>query len=472
MNLQFAPSKVSLLAFMLLLGAAACGDDDAPPDAAIDASLDGTSLSDAQSDGNAQDTSPGQDSAPADGVMADSATAVCGNGRCEPGEASSCEADCGRCAALPNDATDLERQLVNMEADTWMELPDSLMRPVCVPDSAGVRGVGGCPQVIKAWSTAALDTNRRRMLVWGGGHADYLGNEVYSFHIPSGTWRRLTEPSSGQEQSRDPLANGAPVSRHTYDGVEYVGHADMLFASGGSRGGDGWATNVTWVFNGVDTWTDQAPDPIGPGGLEAASAYDPASRMVIYRLAENLYQYDLDTNTWTRLQALDRAPEWPRYARSGSKTGTIDTRRGLFWSVGNRDILVWDIAEGRMVTDDWVTSGGGDYTNTDLVGDRPDQLFEGGGGDIYNAGAPGFDYDAAADAMVAWVGEGGPWRLDLETRTWSQGNGEGAPISMNSGGTFGRWRYVAAYNVFVLINSVEENVRFYKNTRCMGRPDR
>ena len=42
------------------------------------------------------------------------------------------------------------------------------------------------------------------------------------------------------------------------------------------------------------------------------------------------------------------------------------------------------------------------------------------------------------------------------------------PTSETSGGTYGRWRYVDAYNVFILVNSVDENVYFYKHTPGCG----
>ncbi|MCB9654195.1 MAG: hypothetical protein H6729_08725 [Deltaproteobacteria bacterium] len=136
--------------------------------------------------------------------------------------------------------------------------------------------------------------------------------------------------------------------------------------------------------------------------------------------------------------------------------------------MGAKNVFIWDIDADKHVTDDWVTTGGGTYSNADLVKTRVDQLFESGGGDIYNANGPGFDYDSAADAMVAWVNEGGPYVLDLKTKIWTRMSDDDAPTHVNSGGTFGRWRYVPSLNVFILVNSVDENVYFYKHTRCGG----
>jgi len=46
-----------------------------------------------------------------------------------------------------------------------------------------------------AWSGGAFDTTRDRLVVWGGGHADYPGNELYVFDLGTLRWQRLTDPS-------------------------------------------------------------------------------------------------------------------------------------------------------------------------------------------------------------------------------------------------------------------------------------
>jgi hypothetical protein len=231
--------------------------------------------------------------------------------------------------------------------------------------------------------------------------------------------------------------------------------------------GEGGATAQTWLFNG--SWQRQTPAKGGnadQGHLMLASAYDAEGRQVLTH-STYLQIYDVDGDAWTT-NDFGAPPLWPRYAIGGDKTAAIDTQRRLFWSVGSGTVLVWDIARGMAVTDDWVTTGGGDYTNADDVGSYPDQIFESGGGAIYNAGAPGIDYDPTSDSLVAWPNRGAPYVLNLSTREWTTGNPAGAPMSETSGGTFGRWRYIRAYNVFILVNSVDENVYFYKHTTGCG----
>lgn len=394
-----------------------------------------------------------------------------GSGGGQPDGGGAC-VGCGPCdgAGTP---TAFEQTLLDLPADSWYAASGTEMRAVCVPDSVGVRGVGGCPAVVTAWGGGTYDSARRRLVLWGGGHDDYWGNELYGFDLAQGAWSRLTEPSTIAEGTapddflnRDPLPDGQPVSRHTYDGLEYVAHLDALFGQGGSRARDGGSTNRTWLHDlATASW---ATPTEGPGGYSLATAYDEASHAVLVDGAESFHICDLDASSWTEVPGFGSPPLWPRYSAWGDKTGAVDPSRGLFWVVGSGQFLVWSIADGAMVTDDWATTGGGSYSNADRVSEYPEQLFESGGGDVYDVSAPGFDYDGAADAFVAWPNAGAPYVLDLATLEWTTGSAAGAPTSATSGGTYGRWRYASAYNVFVLVTSVDEPVYFYKHTAGCG----
>lgn len=378
---------------------------------------------------------------------------------------------CGPCEEGA-ELTELERTLIELPPDSWYDAPGTPMREVCVPDSAGVHGASGCGAIVAAWGGGALDTRRQRLLIWGGGHNDYYGNELYAFDLRRGRWERLTEPTPPTPGwlPQDPLYDGNPVSRHTYDGVEYAANVDVLFAQGGSRANDGSGTSITWRLDlATLTWAQGAAG--GSGDLTQAAAYDPNGGQIFTRGNQQLLAYHLEEDRWERLAGFGESPLWPRYERWGDKTGAFDPTRDLFWSVGSGDILVWDATERRIVTDDWVTEGGGDYTNAEFAGigaHRPEQLFVSGGGDVYDAPAPGFDYDPTTDSFVGWPNAGAPRILDLTTKRWSLGSADGAPTSRTSGGTYGRFRYVAAYNVFVLVTSVDEDVHFYKHTAGCG----
>ncbi len=371
----------------------------------------------------------------------------------------------GGCAGEGAPLTELERTIAELPADTWWTATDTPMRAACPADLDGYY----CSSVIAAWSGGTWDPVHRQMLIFGGGHADSPDNTLYAFDLGTLTWSRLTERSSQDLMNTDPLPDGQPASRHSYDGVQYLAHAERLFVWGGSRWMDGNGTNVTWIFDHDGGWTDQmvTPQP-GAGAYSHATAYDPDSGVVVGHLGNNLQRYDYDSNTWELLEDYGFPPYWPRYAVSGDKRGTIDTSRGLFFAFGAGLYLVYDIAADAHVTDEWITTGGGMFDNLDAVAGYDGQHIVTGGAEVITAASPGVDYDRAGDALVAFVG-GAPWRLDLASKTWTQGSADGAPPEVtNSGGTFGRWRYIPRVNAFVLVNGVDEDVVFYKHTAECG----
>src|SRR5881394_4000718 len=64
----------------------------------------------------------------------------------------------------------------------WQELPNTKLQDACPPDNFGGQNYAfnfNCRMVISAWGGAIADTSRNRLILWGGGHSDYAGNELY-----------------------------------------------------------------------------------------------------------------------------------------------------------------------------------------------------------------------------------------------------------------------------------------------------
>ncbi|MBK6847349.1 MAG: hypothetical protein IPG96_07315 [Proteobacteria bacterium] len=166
--------------------------------------------------------------------------------------------------------------------------------------------------------------------------------------------------------------------------------------------------------------------------------------------AAGFNSYDYDTNTWTRLLDFGYPPYTGKYDGWGPRRGLVDTRRRLFFSLGSGGAtLVYDIAKAKVVSLDpeWEIAGG------EAIG---------------QPAAPGVDYDPAADALVGWVG-GAAYVLPLgvSPKAWHRMAAPGPAVTVTQG-TFGRWRYVSRYNVFLLVRSASENVTFYKHTAGCG----
>src|SRR5258708_34803242 len=86
------------------------------------------------------------------------------------------------------------------------------------------------------------------------------------------TLTRITNPGPvASPAGGEVLADGTPNSRHTYDGMAYIAHADSMWAFSGSLASDsGNAGQDTWTFNfATQKW--QLMNPVN--GTSPVSAY-------------------------------------------------------------------------------------------------------------------------------------------------------------------------------------------------------
>src|SRR5262249_2863854 len=83
-----------------------------------------------------------------------------------------------------------------------------------------------------------------------------------------------------------------------------------------------------------------------------------------------------------------------------------------------------------------------------------------------NGNAPGFVWDSAANVFVAWNGGTNLYTLDPHSWQWTahQESGGAVPTGPAETGTFGRFQYDAADNVFLVVNDINQDV-------YMIRPD-
>ena len=164
----------------------------------------------------------------------------------------------------------------NLKPGEWLEVPTSrldALKPDPLPPNQS-----GFAAVITAWSGGAADIKRGRLLVWGGGHGDYSGNEIYAFDINTLKWDRLSNPSTnvGGDESSGIYPDGTPRARHTYDYIEYIPTIDAFCTFGGGAmyptGGTGSRKTFCYDFK-LNKWI-QKNDAI-TGGIGAISGYDP-----------------------------------------------------------------------------------------------------------------------------------------------------------------------------------------------------
>jgi hypothetical protein len=306
----------------------------------------------------------------------------------------------------------------------------------------GQHGWSNKQTIMTAWSGGAFDPVNNQLLIWGGGLGNYRGNEIYAFSVDELKWKRLTDPyHATTNDCMDPFPDNTPMTRHTYDQLAFIDHANRFFVHGGAKNCAGRANvtmDLTWTFDmASNTWINLGREGIRPMGKEASNCeYDPVSQKVYYSCyGSGFYSYNYNTNAWTKLSTKN----------TSSLTGTIDTKRGLYLEIGKGQAYYYYLRQGS-----W----------------ERHTINASGDGSIVNATAPGMDYDPVSDRIVAWAG-GTVYNLNTETWTWTSHSSSGAP-SATSNGIYGRWRYVPSVNAFIAATSIDRNVYFYKLTKGGG----
>ncbi len=331
-----------------------------------------------------------------------------------------------------------EHIVSTMPANSWLEIPNSRLDNVAADadkysDLQGYMGIEG----ITAYSGGIYDNKRNRLVVWGGGHGDYLGNEIYAFDTHALSWERLTGPSVpnwGEQVNSD----GTPNSRHTYNGLAYIEHADRLFASGGSLAGPGsCGADKTWIFDfNAKQWTDMKPGLRPKTDCENVSVYDPESKKVWWFDLSGLWSYNYDKNKWKQRTDIFLS----------SRTAVVDTKRGLLVVVGQEEVVSYNLRDGDYRERDWKTIGG-----EALVSQT----------------SPGLAYDPVSDRIVGWAG-GSVYSLNPDTKAWTEHKASGGPNADSLNDVYGLWLYVPSLNAFIVMPGVKKNIYFYKLTKGNG----
>jgi hypothetical protein len=331
----------------------------------------------------------------------------------------------------------------------WHVLANTRLRSVCAVDTGfpQVAGVNGCRAITYAWSGGAFDTRRNRLIVFGGGHNDYYGNEIYAVNVGSSTVERLTDPGLPIATSCvESIAGGTqPNSRHTYDGVEYLPTVDKLFIFGGALAcAGGFHGGDTWMFDfATKRWQNMQPSgPQPQKEVGILTAYDPNTGLVLLHDRRFLFSYDPVANRYTQLTTQNA---YFGYTMSA----TLDPVRKRFVVVG------YDTMQESGQVYSFDITPGGSYAMT--------RVATTGGDTLIGTAYPGLAFDTATQKIVAWSEKqvNTVYSLDLGTRQWTSATFSGGPAPAGNG-THGRWQYSAASGVFVLVNRVDDNVLVFR----------
>jgi hypothetical protein len=334
----------------------------------------------------------------------------------------------------------------------WYAVPGSTLESVCAPNTDKYDFHDNCRYVIAAWNSAITDTKRDRLVIWGGGHADYAGNEIYAFDLNSLKMERLNDPSPPNDTGKcvETLTDGKPNSRHTYAAITYMENVDRMFDFGGSLNVCGYFGNSTWTLDlATLQWTNMNSSGGKPGALAGpVAAYDPISKTVLLDDSSDLWQYEYASNSYKRLGG--RPIDY-------HMNGVIDPKHKFFFIVGaagsqGGGLKAISLDTGKYGMQDW--SGHAGKTC----------------GPLLTANYPGLAYDSAIDRVVGWPNFGDtvylfdPDSKACTTQTFPGGppdsSHQGSDHSTN--GTYGRFAYFPSKDVFVVVNQWNHNTYLLK----------
>ena len=377
--------------------------------------------------------------------------------------------------------------------------------------ATGADAAPGSPSsVVRAWSSFAWDSTRGDLLLWGGGHANYVGNEMYVWDGATGDWGRGSLAS--RIDSRGFIVDSAaPQSAHTYDNNVYLPVNNMFLTLGGgpapqggnflktdgttvSRAGpylwdptkadpnkvggttgSGW--NTTHIAQGGNMWIDRQGNWTGteaPVYTNGTTAYRTENgKDVVYLTADtnasgfpSLYRYTLGDvrnggqDSWEKLGVMMNTVGYQGVA-------TLDTTHNFYIRTAtpigpySSDLAIWDLD-----TTDPATAWHNSAIGINLV--------KADGSDFVMTGLYGMDYDPASNSIVLWDGRDGGgtvWAANVLTdangnigthTTWMVHEIESTTADHPHGnyetGVLGKWKYDPTLDAFIALDNVAKTV--------------
>lgn len=333
----------------------------------------------------------------------------------------------------------------DLQPGQWYQAPNSSLASSGQLPSPPPPGMTGSTAIMSAWSGGAYDGGRDRLLVQGGGHGDYAGNELYAFGIGTLTWQRIWGPTPNAQIQPQPASagetylNGDPRATHTYAGLIYLPTQNRLWRHGGSVwSGSGGFGIATWTFDLVNRVWERKRDL--PGAYVPIAAYDAKTGHVFLEKYNLLWEYDPSADTFTK-----RSVESAGYSPLGGAAIDQKTRQFVFIGDGKVYSYKLDAYPASLVAR--TTTGA-----TEVLSNFTRR--------------PTLAWDSGAQTLAAWNGGSAVYTLDTSTWVWTRHNAASTntvtPDAPSSAGTYGRWQYMPQHDLFVLVNSINGSVYFYR----------
>jgi len=328
----------------------------------------------------------------------------------------------------------------------WEEVPNTKLEDYRTPDLPTTGDYFDFPGIMEGWSGGVLDTTENRLLIRGGGHSTYKGNEIYGFDFDTLTWSVAAPPQiSGITtipEGSTPLGATHTYDRHFYNAVTNE-LCDPAYSAAGSPNGYMYC----YALDGSKIW--RTVPNIYQGDSYAGEVIPGTNIFMFQSVYESaLGQYNMTT------EAIVAGPYSNVMSLNVNKNAIVDPDRNLF-------VLFFDNLDTYSGENGGVYAIPiGSFTGNEYLNSYKVTTSGTGPTDLGNLGVA---YDPVAGDIVAiGTGEGDKvFHLDTETWTWTSEAATGAyPTALQNNGTFGRFQYVSSLDKFVLVNATNENVRF------------
>ena len=412
-------------------------------------------------------------------------------------------------AGTPPDLSSLIGLIAALPEGEWLQASLNAYSSVWTP--ADLRPLEGPrnpdpSHVIIPWSSFAWDPNRGDLWLYGGGHNNYPGNDVYRWRGTTQRWERASLPS---EIKQDDLGlweavdgwDAAPTAAHTYDNNMFFPNIDRLVIFGGAAFDSGGpyrrevtpTTNrVTGPFlfdpsladpNKVGGTTGShvmrvAPHPEIVGGnmwanrdiyvnipshpaplshVDGCTAYaEENGRDVAYigarvpgSTAINLYRYTLNDLSNPAVDTLVQVGQWWTGTQIQNACG-FDPVRQVLVRTGDKNsapFSYWNLATPGPTNRDVRV------TPVDPTGEFATLLA----GNLINMTNCGLDFDPIGAQFLLWCGDGRVWALTpptpLSANGWTIVKQPAPTLATPNGdfgtGILGKWKYISNLDAFM-----------------------
>lgn len=387
---------------------------------------------------------------------------------------------------------------------SWLQLNQNAVSSVWTPgpfqNDYTVQG-GEMNRIIYAWSSFAWDNSRSNLIIYGGGHANYGSNDVYTFNGTSQLWERSSLPSKIVPALAGAYTYGypadgsmnAPASAHTYDNTVYLKVSDRYLTFGGAAWNNGGnymrpADGGGVVMTGPYLFDPSKADPMKVGGT-TGSGVDPASfggqmwqnrdafanntapvkpksfvdgfsdttviggKDVVYIAGtqdgtpKDLYRYTINSLTDPSLDTWERVGTSNIGFSLGDTAGALDPVRNIFVRTGEagKPFAFWDIDKAGASNPDQL------IVPIDLTGG------------LMPASTTGYGlvYDPERQQFIFWRGGSDLFALtppnadEITGSGWTvtklDVNSPGGPGPLNTIQVLGKWQYASDLDAFVAL---------------------